>query len=79
MTDVEVPTLCKLMQKAGKDLGKTLMQGKIEGKRRSRQQRIWLDSISNSMDMNLSKFWEIVRDREVWNTAIHGVTELGTI
>ena len=67
------------MQKAGKDLGKTLMQGKIEGKRRSRQQRIWLDSISNSMDMNLSKFWEIVRDREVWNTAIHGVTELGTI
>ena len=56
------------------------MQGNIEGKRRSGQQRRrWLDGINDSMDMSLSKFWEIVRDREVWNTAIHRVTELGTI
>ena len=55
-------------------LQKTLMLGKIEGKRRRVWQRMsWLDSITNSMDMNLGKFQEIVRDREGWYAPVHGV------
>ena len=58
---------------------KTPMLGKVEGKRRRGWQRMrWLDSISNSMDMNLSKFQETVKDRRVWHAAVHGVTKLGT-
>ena len=50
--------------------------GKIEGKRRMRQQRKrWLESITESVDMNLSKLWEIVEDRGAWHTAVHGVTK----
>ena len=57
-------------------LEKTLMLGKIEGKRRRGWQRIrWVDSITDSMDMNLSKFWKIVKDREAWYAAFHGVTK----
>ena len=57
-------------------LEKTLMLGKTEGKRRSRWQRMrWLDSIIDSMDMNLSKLQEIVKDREAWHAADHGVAK----
>ena len=67
-----------LMQKAD-SLEKTLMLGRIEGKRRRGQQRMSrLDSITNSMDMNLSKLPEIVEDRQVWCAAVHGVKELNT-
>ena len=67
-----------LMQRAN-SLEKTLMLGKIEGKRRKGWQRIrWLDSITNAIDLNLSKFWEIVEDRGAWCTAVYGVTKSRT-
>ena len=62
-----------LMQRVN-SLEKTLMLGKIEGKRRRGRQSItWLDNIMDSMDMSLSEFWEIVKDREIWCAVVHGV------
>ena len=79
MLKLKLQYFSHLMRRAD-SLEKTLMLGKIKGKRRSRQQRMRsLDSITDSVDMNLSKLWEIVEDKEALHATVHGIVELDTI